>query len=71
MANVQKKLAKWGKRNAVSKRFRASSDKATIANWTLELDKPLQVFKVCYIAWVEYVANLLRSEGVRDQRKSN
>ena len=46
MTNIQRKLAKWGKRNAVSRRFHANSDKATIASWRLELDKPLQVFKV-------------------------
>ena len=69
MRGIQGKLAKWGKRNAVFRRFHANSDKATIASWRLELDKPLQVFKVCAITLVEYVINLPRTEGVRDQRK--
>ena len=69
MANIQMKLAKWNKRNAVSRRFRADGDKATIDSWRVELDKPLQIFKVCYTARVEYVPNLPRLERVRDQRK--
>ena len=67
--NIQRKLARWDKRNAVTRRLRANSDKGIIASWRLELDRPFQVFKVRSIAWVKYVGNLPPSEGVRDQRK--
>ena len=69
MGGIQRKLAKWGKRNAVSRRFHANSDKAAIASWRLDLDKPLQIFNVCYVTQTERVNNLSRSEGVRDKRK--
>ena len=69
MGDIQRKLAKWGKRNAVSRRFHANSDKTTIAGWRLELDKSLQVFKVRSVAWMKHVINLLRLEGVRDKQK--
>ena len=69
MRDIQGKLTKWGKRNTVSRRFHANSDKATIASWRLELDKPLQVFKVRSVTWMRHIVNLPRSEGVRDKRK--
>ena len=69
MTNIQRKLAKWGKRNAVSRRLHANSDKATMASWRLELDKSLQVFKVRSVAWMRYIVNLSRSEGIHDQWK--
>ena len=67
MTDIQRKLAKWGKRNAVSRRFHANSDKTTIAGWRLELDKSLQVFKVCSAAWAKHVLDLPRLEGVCDE----
>ena len=66
VGNIQKKLAKWSKRNAVSRRIHAKSDKAKIASWRLELDKSLQVFKVSYVAWMRHIVDPPRSEGVRD-----
>ena len=49
MAEIQKKLVKWGKRNVVSRRFHAKNDKETIATWNLDLDKILQVLNVCSV----------------------
>jgi hypothetical protein len=50
---IQKKLVKWGKRNAVSRRFHAKNNKETIAIWKLDLDKILQVFNVCPVIRVK------------------
>ena len=66
---IQKKLAKWGKRNAVSRRFHANGDKAAIASWRLELDKSLQVFKVRSVTCVKRVINPPRPERDCDKRK--
>ena len=46
MADIETKLAKWGKRSVVFRRFHAKDDKEKIAAWRLELDKILQVFSV-------------------------
>ena len=46
VADIQRKLVKWGKRNVVSRRFHAMNDKETIATWRLDLDKVLQIFNV-------------------------
>ena len=49
MAAIQEKLVKWGGRNFVSRRFHAKDDKEKISAWKLDLDKILQVFKVCSV----------------------
>ena len=69
MGDIQGKLAKWGKRNAVSRQFHANGDQATIASWRLELDKSLQVLKVGLVGWMRLVINRPCLEGVRGQRK--
>jgi hypothetical protein len=46
VANIQRKLVKWAKRNAISRRLHAKSDKERITTWRSDLDKILQVFKV-------------------------
>ena len=46
MADIETKLAKWGKRSVVFRRFYAKDDRETIATWRLDLDKIIQVFNV-------------------------
>ena len=46
MAEIQRKLIKKSKQNAVSRLFRAKSDKETIAGWKSDLSKILLVFNV-------------------------
>jgi hypothetical protein len=46
VADIEKRLVKWGKRNAVSRRFRARNNDEVVANWKLDLDRLLQVFDV-------------------------
>jgi hypothetical protein len=46
VADIQKKLVKWGKRNMVSRRFHAKEDKETIVAWRLDLERILRAFKV-------------------------
>ena len=47
MAQIQRSVVKLGKRNAVSRFFYAKNGKNTIAGWQSDLDRILQVFKVC------------------------
>ena len=61
MADIQKKLIKWGKRNAVSRRLHAKNDKETIATWRLDLGEVLQVFNVRSVSeWRSFLT--LRSQ---------
>ena len=46
VADIQRKLFKWSKRNVISRRFHAKDDKETIDTWRLDLDKILQVVNV-------------------------
>ena len=46
MANIQKELVKWGRRNAVSRHFHAKKDKEMVAAWRVDLDEIFQVFNV-------------------------
>jgi hypothetical protein len=57
VADIERRLVKWGKRNAVSKRFHAKDDKEAIANWKLDLNRLLQVFNVRSTTLVKNVAN--------------
>ena len=50
VADIHKKLVKWGKRNPIFRRFHAKEDTKMIATWRLDLDKILQVFNVCFVA---------------------
>ena len=46
VAKIQKKIVKQGKRNAVSRLFRAKDDKEAIATWNQDLIRILHVFNV-------------------------
>ena len=52
LAEIQRKLIKKGKQNAVSRLFHARSDKETITGWKSDLNKILLVFNVCSIVLV-------------------
>ena len=67
MADVQKKLVKWGKRNMISRRFHAKDDKETIAVWRLDLDKILQVFRVRSIVRMVAIVDFPLLEGTRNK----
>jgi len=66
VTDIQEKLAKWVKRNAVSRRFHAKKDKERIAAWRMDLDKILEVFNVRSIAWVMIVADFPPPEGTHN-----
>ena len=51
MTAIQERIAKWGKRNPISRRFHAKDDEGAIANWTLDLDKIRRVFDVRSFNW--------------------
>ena len=67
MADVQKKLVKWGERNMISRRFHAKDDKETIAVWRLDLDKILQVFRVRSVVQMVAIADSPLLEGARNK----
>ena len=46
MADIEMKLAKWGKRSVVFRWFHAKNDRETTATWRLDLDKILQILDV-------------------------
>ena len=52
MAEIQRKIVKQGKRNAVSRYFRATNDKETIAGWRSDLNRILHVFNVRLVVFV-------------------
>ena len=66
MADIQKKLAKWDKRNMIFRRFHAKDDRETIATWRLDLDKILQVLRVRSVARMAAIADFLLLEGTRN-----
>jgi len=49
MDNIEKHIARRGKRNAISRRYRAGDDKEAVATWRLDLVKILRFFKVCFV----------------------
>jgi len=57
VADIQKKVVKWVKRNPVSRRFNAKKEKETIDAWRMNLDMILQVFNVRSVAWMMTVAD--------------
>jgi len=67
VADIQKKLAKSVKRNAVSRRFNAKKTKERIAAWRLDLEKILQVFNVRSVTWVMAIADFSLSGGTYDK----
>ena len=44
---IQRYIIKWGKRNAISRRYHAKDDKEAIVSWRSDLDGILRVFNVC------------------------
>jgi len=50
VADIQRKIIKQGKRNAVTQFFHAKNDKETIAAWRVDLNRMLLVFNVSSIA---------------------
>ena len=46
MSDIERNIIKRGKRNALSRQFRARDDEKAIAAWKLELDKIRHVFEV-------------------------
>jgi len=67
MEDIQRKLVKWGTRNAVSRRFHARSDEETIAAWVSDLDKILQVLNVRSAARVKSPADFPVPEGAYNE----
>ena len=47
MTEIQEKIVKWGKRNALSQFLHTKNDEKAIAIWRAELARILQVFDVC------------------------
>jgi len=47
VTEIQEKIVKWGKRNAISQFLHTKNDEKMIATWRLELTRILQVFNVC------------------------
>ena len=52
LADIEVKITKWGKRNAVSRVFRAKNDRETIAGWKSDLTKVLLIFNVSSLVFV-------------------
>jgi len=69
VADIQKKLVKWGERNAVSRRFHARKDKETIAAWRSSLEKILQILNVRSVALVMTVADFPFPEGTCNRHR--
>jgi len=46
VADIQRNLVEWNKRNAISRRYHVKDDKKMITTWKLDLEKILQVFRV-------------------------
>ena len=52
VAEIQKRVIKQSRRNAVSKLFHARNDKETITAWKMDLNRILHVFNVRFAASV-------------------
>ena len=61
VGEIQRKIGKQSKRNAVSRHLHAKSDKERIATWRLDLDKILHVFNVRSVVSV-WLSLTLRSQ---------
>ena len=46
VAEIQRYIIKWGKRNTISRHYHAKDDKNAIVAWRLDLNRILQVFNV-------------------------
>ena len=60
MGDIQRKVIKQGKRNAVSRLFHAKNDKEVIATWRLDLNRILHIFNVRWVvsAWTLLIVHL-------------
>jgi len=52
VAGIQEKIIKKGGRNPLSRLVHAKNDKETIATWSLDLNRILHVFNVCFVTSV-------------------
>lgn len=71
VADIREKVVKWGRRNAVARRFHASDNKETITAWRLDLDKILWVFDVRHFTRMKIVAHVLVAEGIPNKHDRN
>ena len=67
---IEGNIIKQGKRNGISQRLHAKSDKEKVAAWGSDLDKMLQVFNVRSVASITTAANFLFSEDACNQHRS-
>ena len=60
MAEIQRKVIKQSKRNAISRIFHAKNDKEVIAAWKVDLNRILHVFNVRSVVftWVSLTMSL-------------
>ena len=58
VGEIQMKIVKQGKRNAVSRHLHARNDKDKIAGWTSDLNRILHIFNVRSIVSVRLFLNL-------------
>ena len=49
VAEIQRNIIKWSKRNAISRRLHEKDDNKAIVTWRLDLDRILHVFKVRFV----------------------
>ena len=49
MDEIQRHITKWGRRNAISRRYHTKDDKDMISTWKLDLEEILGVFNVCSV----------------------
>ena len=49
LADIQNKIDKRRKRNAISRAFHAKNDSQTITSWRMDLNRILLVFNVCFV----------------------
>ena len=49
MDEIQRHIAKRGRRNAISRRYHAKDDREAISTWKLDLERILGVFNVCSV----------------------
>ena len=60
-------MIKWGKRNAISRRFHAKDDDKAITAWRSDLDKICRVFEVCSFTTVgQFLTLCSQTEPVID-----
>ena len=68
---IEGNIIKQGKRNGISQRLHAKSDKEKVAAWGSDLDKMLQVFNVRSVASITTVAKSPLSGDACSQDRSS